>query len=156
MIKRTSDGLRDLLIRHGVSPTMDSKKDVELGRKFMPITYKTHLEEVKKMTDLYKSNKLFDLHAELMKESKSNKVVPKVKKIKRAKNTKSKKAKTLEDVKLLSLDDVVKVVFYSKASIYRLMDEGKFPKPITLGGRSVFWVQSEIIDFMQKWIDQPR
>jgi hypothetical protein len=39
MIKRTSDGLRDLLIRHGVTPTMDSKKDVELARKFMPKSY---------------------------------------------------------------------------------------------------------------------
>jgi hypothetical protein len=39
MIKRTSDGLRDLLIRHGVTPTMDSKKDVELARKFMPKGY---------------------------------------------------------------------------------------------------------------------
>jgi hypothetical protein len=39
MIKRTSDGLRDLLIRHGVTPTMDSKKDVELARKFMPMPY---------------------------------------------------------------------------------------------------------------------
>jgi hypothetical protein len=39
MNKRTSDGLRDLLIRHGVTPTMDSKKDVELARKFMPMSY---------------------------------------------------------------------------------------------------------------------
>jgi len=33
---KTSDGLRDLLIRHGVKPTGDSKKDIELARKFMP------------------------------------------------------------------------------------------------------------------------
>jgi hypothetical protein len=39
MIKRTGDGLRDLLIRHGVVPTMDSKKDIELARKFMPKSY---------------------------------------------------------------------------------------------------------------------
>jgi hypothetical protein len=39
MNKRTSDGLRDLLIRHGVTPTMDSKKDVEIARKFMPMSY---------------------------------------------------------------------------------------------------------------------
>ena len=39
MIKRTSDGLRDLLIRHGVKPTMDSKKDIELARKIMPMPY---------------------------------------------------------------------------------------------------------------------
>ena len=39
MSKRTGDGLRDLLIRHGVTPTMDSKKDIELARKFMPKSY---------------------------------------------------------------------------------------------------------------------
>ena len=143
MIKRTSDGLRDLLIRHGVVPTMDSKKDVELARQFMPIAHNQHLEEIKKMNEQVKSNKLFDLHSEVMKIEKESK-------------HQNQKVKTLEDVKLLNLDDVIKVVFYSRASIYRLIDEGKFPKPITLGGRSVFWVQSEIIDFMQKWIDQPR
>ena len=35
-VVRTSDGLRDLLIRHGIVPTMDSKKDIELAREFMP------------------------------------------------------------------------------------------------------------------------
>ena len=39
VIKRTSDGLRDLLIRHGVKPTMDSKKDLALAKKFMPKGY---------------------------------------------------------------------------------------------------------------------
>ena len=32
----TGNGLVDLLIRHGVVPTMDSKKDVDLAREFMP------------------------------------------------------------------------------------------------------------------------
>lgn len=36
---RTSDGLRDLLIRHGVKPTMDSEKDVNFAREFMPKPY---------------------------------------------------------------------------------------------------------------------
>jgi hypothetical protein len=40
MSNRTSDGLRDLLIRHGVTPTMDSKKDVQLAKQFMPKGYK--------------------------------------------------------------------------------------------------------------------
>jgi hypothetical protein len=46
MIKRTSDGLRDLLIRHGVTPTMDSKKDVELARKFMPKSYDSNWSDM--------------------------------------------------------------------------------------------------------------
>lgn len=32
----TSDGLRDLLIRHGIAPTMDRNTDIELARQIMP------------------------------------------------------------------------------------------------------------------------
>ncbi len=32
-VKRTSDGLADLLSRGGIKPTMDSKKDLELAKK---------------------------------------------------------------------------------------------------------------------------
>jgi hypothetical protein len=32
--------LADLLIRHGIVPTMNSKKDIELAREFMPRGYK--------------------------------------------------------------------------------------------------------------------
>jgi hypothetical protein len=39
-VVRTSDGLAQLLIRHGVTPTMDSKKDVLLAKKFMKRGFK--------------------------------------------------------------------------------------------------------------------
>ena len=32
----------------------------------------------------------------------------------------------------------------SRSTLYLFMDEGKFPRPITLGVRSVGWVESEI------------
>ena len=146
-VVRTSDGLAQLLIRHGITPTMNSKRDVELAREFMPITYNQRLAEIKTMEEEFKNKKLFDLAAEVFKNQEEGEIKEEIK---------SQKRLTLEDVKLLSLDDVVEIVFYSKASIYRLMDEGKFPKPVRLGGRSVFWVQSEIIEFMQNWINQPR
>lgn len=38
-IKRTSDGLIELLKRHGIEPTYNSAIDVELARKFMPKGY---------------------------------------------------------------------------------------------------------------------
>jgi hypothetical protein len=37
--KPTSQGLIDLLLRHGVKPTYDSSKDIELGRLIMGKTY---------------------------------------------------------------------------------------------------------------------
>ena len=60
------------------------------------------------------------------------------------------------DTTLLRLTDVVKIVHYSKPSIYRLMSEGRFPKPIKLGGRSSFWVESEVMDFVQNCIDDSK
>ena len=48
-VVRTSDGLAQLLIRHGIVPTINSKRDVLLARKFMPITYTQRLAEIKEM-----------------------------------------------------------------------------------------------------------
>lgn len=55
---------------------------------------------------------------------------------------------------LMKLDEVQQAVHYSRASIYRLMGEGKFPKPVTLGGRSVFWVRSQIQAFIKEQIEK--
>jgi hypothetical protein len=40
--KPTSQGLIDLLLRHGVKPTYDSKRDIELGRLIMGKPYEGH------------------------------------------------------------------------------------------------------------------
>lgn len=55
---------------------------------------------------------------------------------------------------LMKLNEVQAAVHYSRASIYRLMGEGKFPKPVTLGGRSVFWVRSQIQAFIKEQIEK--
>lgn len=38
-MKRTSDGLIDLLLRHDVEPTYESKKDIKLAQKLMRPSY---------------------------------------------------------------------------------------------------------------------
>jgi prophage regulatory protein len=55
---------------------------------------------------------------------------------------------------LMQINEVIKSLHYSKASIYRLMAEGKFPKSINLGGRSVFWVRSQIQAFILEQIEK--
>ena len=55
---------------------------------------------------------------------------------------------------LMKLSEVIAAVHYSKASIYRLMNDGKFPKPINLGGRSVFWVRTQIRSFIKEQIEK--
>jgi prophage regulatory protein len=38
----------------------------------------------------------------------------------------------------------------SRSTIYLRVTEGKFPKPINLGGRAVGWLEAEI----QEWLDR--
>lgn len=38
----------------------------------------------------------------------------------------------------------------SRSTIYLRVAEGTFPKPVSLGGRAVGWVESEI----QQWLEQ--
>ena len=45
------------------------------------------------------------------------------------------------------LPQVKELTCLSKSSIYRLMDEGNFPKQVLLGARSVAWVKSQVEDW---------
>jgi prophage regulatory protein len=54
----------------------------------------------------------------------------------------------------MQINEVIQSLHYSKASIYRLMAEGKFPKSISLGGRSVFWVRTQIQAFILEKIER--
>jgi len=38
----------------------------------------------------------------------------------------------------------------SRSTVYLRVSEGTFPKPVSLGGRAVGWVESEI----QQWLEQ--
>ncbi len=46
--------------------------------------------------------------------------------------------------RFLRLSEVRKRVPYSRATIYRLMTQGQFPRPYGLGARAVAWLESEI------------
>lgn len=49
---------------------------------------------------------------------------------------------------LLKLPAVMAKTTFSEPSIYRLMREGKFPKPLKLGERAVAWRSDEIEAFI--------
>jgi prophage regulatory protein len=54
---------------------------------------------------------------------------------------------------LLSLNEVVEITHRSRATIYRDLRAGRFPRPIELGANAIAWKQSEI----QAWLDsRPR
>ncbi len=50
--------------------------------------------------------------------------------------------------RLIRLPEVQHRVGLGRSTIYRWMAEGKFPKPVQLGGYSVAWVQDDV----EKWI----
>ncbi|MBW5824440.1 AlpA family transcriptional regulator [Yersinia kristensenii] len=50
----------------------------------------------------------------------------------------------------IRLSDVQRRTGYSKAWIYRLIKQDRFPKPVKIGSRSIAFVESEI----DEWINQ--
>jgi len=52
--------------------------------------------------------------------------------------------------KILRLPEVKGSTGLSRSSIYLRIANGGFPKSISLGGRAVGWLESDI----QKWLDQ--
>ncbi len=51
--------------------------------------------------------------------------------------------------KILRINDVKQKTGLSRSSIYAYIKEGKFPSSISIGPRSVGWLESDI----EQWID---
>lgn len=49
---------------------------------------------------------------------------------------------------LVRRSDVQKMVCLSRTTLYRLMGEGKFPRPIKIGDKAIAWRQADI----EAWI----
>ena len=47
-------------------------------------------------------------------------------------------------MRILRLKDVIEKTGLARATVYKYVAAGTFPKPIPLGGRSVGWLDSEI------------
>ncbi|ERT14499.1 helix-turn-helix transcriptional regulator [Photorhabdus temperata] len=54
----------------------------------------------------------------------------------------------MAETTLIRLADVMKKVGLKKSWIYHLIQRGEFPKSVSLGARSVAWVEKEI----DEWI----
>ena len=44
----------------------------------------------------------------------------------------------------------------SRSTIYLRISEGRFPKPVSLGGRAVGWIEAEINDWLNQQIEASR
>ncbi|MDT0205762.1 helix-turn-helix transcriptional regulator [Serratia marcescens] len=57
---------------------------------------------------------------------------------------------------LIRLSDVQRRTGYSKAWIYRLMSQGKFPASVKIGTRAIAFIESEIDDWVNQRIAESR
>jgi prophage regulatory protein len=57
---------------------------------------------------------------------------------------------------ILRLSDVKKRTGLSRSTIYLRISQGNFPKPISLGGRAVGWLEAEIQEWLQRLIEASR
>jgi len=66
-------------------------------------------------------------------------------------STKLKQIMHLNNIKLLRIKQVIELTTLPKSTIYQRMKEGKFPRPLNLGGRDRAW---RIEDILQ-WRENP-
>jgi len=52
-------------------------------------------------------------------------------------------------VSILRLKQVESRIGLSRSSIYKMMSEDKFPKPVSLGARAVGWIESSIDQWLE-------
>ena len=57
-------------------------------------------------------------------------------------------------MKVLRLDAVVLSTGLARSTIYKLIGSGEFPRPVPLTGRSVGWIESEVVDWIRSRIEE--
>jgi prophage regulatory protein len=57
---------------------------------------------------------------------------------------------------ILRLPDVKRSTGLSRSTIYLRISQGTFPKPISLGGRAVGWLEGEVQQWLQRRIEASR
>jgi prophage regulatory protein len=58
-------------------------------------------------------------------------------------------------VRFLRLPEVRNRVPYSRATIYRLIAAGQFPRPYSLGARAVAWLESDLTAWIEARLSAP-
>ncbi|HBP1118513.1 TPA: AlpA family transcriptional regulator [Pseudomonas aeruginosa] len=57
-------------------------------------------------------------------------------------------------MRIIRLKNVIDSTGLARSTIYKLIGEGLFPKPVPLVGRSVGWVESEVHEWIRSKIAQ--
>ena len=59
---------------------------------------------------------------------------------------------TRRRVRFLRLPEVLARTGLSRSTIYVRLDQGRFPRPVSLGARAVGWVEAEVDEWMRERI----
>jgi prophage regulatory protein len=57
---------------------------------------------------------------------------------------------------ILRRPDVESRTGLARSTIYLRVSQGTFPRPVSLGGRAVGWIESEIEDWLRRQVDASR
>ena len=57
-------------------------------------------------------------------------------------------------MKIIRLKDVIDSTGLGRSTIYKYIAEGAFPKPVSLGERSVGWVEEEVHEWILARIEE--
>ncbi|UPR28739.1 AlpA family transcriptional regulator [Vibrio crassostreae] len=57
-------------------------------------------------------------------------------------------------MRLIKLKEVMSLTSLARSTIYKYMSEGQFPKAVSLGCRSVAWVEEEVTDWVLERIGE--
>lgn len=52
-------------------------------------------------------------------------------------------------MRILRMKTVIETTGLARSTVYKYVAEGIFPKPLSLGGRSVGWLESEVHGWIQ-------
>ena len=61
-----------------------------------------------------------------------------------------------QHIEYIKLPEVIKLVGIKTTTIYKMANEGKFPKQVKLGTRSVAWIKAEVLQWNQQQADAAR
>ena len=59
-------------------------------------------------------------------------------------------------VRFLRLPEVMARTGLSRSTIYVRLEQGLFPRPVSLGGRAVGWIESEVDEWIRERITESR
>ena len=64
--------------------------------------------------------------------------------------------RTRREVRFLRLPEVLARTGLSRSTIYVRLEQGRFPRPVSLGSRAVGWIEAEVDDWMRERIERSR